>query len=226
VTTAIKMPVGRWEFIAVPVTRPPPVKSQPLLIELIRKSAVALRGWDVPHIEEEKIRKVRDGIEFERRWSLSEAPQLDDFVEKWKLTFHLVFADARTLWEDTDPIGQRFPGRLRVPDALYTVAEYVLVTQRLAAAAEYYGDWVLTLRLHGSDGRTLFSTANPFFDVLRHPAEAEPIEISVQVTGSQLAASWESISAELAVKLYGFFGFKMNEPDARSQVERFRDRRP
>jgi hypothetical protein len=144
---------GYWRFAIRPSTFEPDRVTYDALEGTVRRAAVRLRGWDVPHFENDGLIYGADFIGSETDWA--------HHLEAWRFYQSGQFVQLVGMkldWADQSPMltaNDEGP-RLGVTEALWTLSEVFELAARLATTPAGSDEMVVTVELGGLENRELF----------------------------------------------------------------------
>lgn len=177
---------------------------------ILRRSAVQLRGWDLPHLDPHTaIKRKSDHVEQESSWR--------NHLERWALYQTGQLADITSLrsdWLDRYdphlvPAGWEACRSLPVTDTIFTITEILELAARLAFTPAGGEQMEILISYRGLAGRILEVDDNrraPFFQ--EHRYDEDQIDLSVSTTREQLAGEAWDLAAGCAKELFDYFGWR------------------
>lgn len=211
---------GFWRVNITPVSAPPDQLLLSECREIVRRSAVSIRGWDYPHIN------VRNDAEsgFGNFGTYTE-DWIDwhGFLEFWRMYRSSQFLSYNALREDTKP-GDFGNPQVRVLDAVGAIFQITEITdfcQRLVAAGLYASGIRLRISLRNTQGRLLRAGINrmPFHD--RKENGAKEINLDRDLDASQFRDSYRSVAVGLCIELFDQFGWSPVKGQIEAEQEKF-----
>jgi hypothetical protein len=211
--------LGSWTFGVAPVTPlavgadGPPYDA---LRRAVSESAVALRGWDFPHVKDGEVQQRKDaesGLAY-----LVQQTDWHHHVEN-AVVFENGYAsverilgedlEARELWPDASPTP---PGEyFNWLGAIYLVSEFLLFASRLYGALAYEGDIYYEVRIVGAAKRVLRSRT-PGRDLYpRAPSSEDEIVVSKRIDTAMLRADIPREAINCLKQIFALFNW--NNPD-------------
>lgn len=186
--------------------RVPVVELEPIL----RRCAVQLRGWDLPHIDPQSpVRRKTDRIQQESAWR--------DHLEQWSFYTSGQLADISSLrfdWLDEYdshlvPAGWRAGSALPVTDTIFSITEIFELAARLALTPAGDEQMQIAISYRNMEGRVLVVDDNrraPFFQEYRY--DDDRVELTGSFTREQLAGEAWDLAADSARELFTYFGWE------------------
>lgn len=208
-------PHGWWVFKVTPDSSVAVEPIEPArLQQVIRESAVALRGWDFPHLNSQGIRNRSDGVGSETHWDAR------SYHEMWRASYQGFFGLIRSCWEDHYSGQQGTPRRagdasqpqvLWLVSAIYSITEFAQFAKRFYGALGYGGGLELHLWLGGMHHRELGSEPGGIHLVNHYSCDEDVIQQSFRTDLAALQAGWEEQVVATVRWLLAMFNW--NEPD-------------
>jgi hypothetical protein len=155
---------GYWEINVRPNRYPDHLIEKQRLKEILRNSAVLLRGWDYPHVQQsgEVPFNIANGIEMAIEW------ESHNHIEFWRFTqsgnfYHLLsvredwLSDSgiKLAYDLRGPIDLRHQPWIGVIGTLYSVTEFFEFAKRLAIKNALGDEIFIEITLHGLANRIL-----------------------------------------------------------------------
>lgn len=177
---------------------------------ILRRSAVQLRGWDMPHLDPHSpIKRKADHIEQESSWR--------SHLEHWAFYQSGQFADISSLrhdWLDRYdtqliPKGWQSGKTLPVADTIFTITEVFELAARLAFTPAGGEQMHVFISYRGLESRILEVDDNrraPFFREYRY--DDDQIDLSAVVPREQLASEAWDLAATYARDLFMAFDWQ------------------
>jgi hypothetical protein len=194
------MTPGHFEVRASPTTyRPNLIASIPAVADAVRKSEVALRGWNFPHTDKTAA-PFANGFQSSTIWGR--------YIEGYRAYQSGLFLWKGAFWEDTEQ-GTTNEGRpvLGFISAIWSFTEFVLFLSRFYEHTASDTTVRIAITLRGCTGRELVALDPmvPFFGGYICAEDIIQQEREVQV--SELRASYLAIAAEMVKHVFHVFGW-------------------
>jgi schlafen family protein len=197
---------GAWSVIAYPTEYDPKrIPNQQTIKELINKSEVELRGWNVPHTDRENASNFQNGRE-----SYAHGTR---YTEGYQAYQSGLFVWKKTLWEDkeghTAPDGRKV---LSFISAIWTVTEILLFCKR------YYETIAPDATLHLEIGLSQIKDRKlaAFKDVAHfspsYIAKEQSIFIQEDIQVVDLRASYKEIANRIVKQIFTIFNWDDADP--------------
>lgn len=201
---------GHVVFVIRPQTFNPTLVEHTQLEPLLRRTAVQLRGWDMPHIDpHESVRNKSDHIEQQSSWN--------NHLEHWEFYSSGQFADLTSIradWLDrsslhTAPSGWRRGQTLPVTDTVFTITEIFELAARLAVTPAGDSHMVVSISFRGMAGRVLTVDDTPRVPfAFEYRYDDERIDLSTTISRERLAGEAWDLAAECTLNLFSHFNWK------------------
>jgi hypothetical protein len=169
-----------------------------------RSSAVSLRGWNFPHINERDSSNFNEGFQSTTDWKNSSFGRHVEVVRGYRSG---LFVWRSTLWEEQ---ASEFSGAkvLCFLAAIFSVTEWMIFTQRYYEPVLRIDESIeLDLTLHGSMNRALVSRppASPLFS--EYVSKAEPVRVKKVVELTDLRTDPLAVARRLIVEIFELFNW-------------------
>jgi hypothetical protein len=180
------------------------------LESILRRCAVQLRGWDVPHIDPQvPLLRKADRVEQASDWK--------HHLEQWSFYSSGQLADLSNIrydWLDQYdphlvPPGWQPGHALPVTDTVFTITEIFELAARLAFTPAGDEQMEIAISYRGLSGRVLVVDDNrraPFFQDYRY--DDETVDVQRSVTREQLASEAWDLAAAASGELFSYFGWE------------------
>jgi hypothetical protein len=189
---------GYWTAGISPIPEKADRFSQQELENVLESNAVALRGWNYPHISRRDPQSVLalpgGGITASTDW--------ERYKEVWRFYPSGLFVHRWRVRED----GTGYRGTLHFVAAIYTLVEVFEFGRRLYGNDASVNEVAFQVSLNGALGRR--GSGDDFSDLpVNLEAKRDLFEYSAGLTRSDLAADVVSPSVRAAEALFGQLGF-------------------
>lgn len=191
---------------------------------MLRRCIVQLRGWDLPHVDpHHPVRHKRDHIWQESSW--------DYHLEHWEFYRSGQLADLTSIrrdWSDissfqTVPTNWTWGRELPITDTVMTLTEIFEFAARLALTEAGDSGMDVHISYRQMEGRRLViddPQRVPLWQEYRY--DDTRIDLSRTLSREQLAAEAWDIAADVAIELFGYFGWSPAIQAIRSSQEELR----
>ncbi len=191
---------GRWEIAFRPgryvADRVPELST---IQRAVRSSAVSLRGWNFPHINESDFSNFNTGFQSVTDWK--DAP-FGRHVEAFRAYTSGLFLWESTLWEEES---QEFGGTksLSFLATIFSVTEWMMFAQR------YYESFLsidnviqVSLTLHDSQGRALVARSPVLPLSSAYVAKIEPVSVKGAVQLTDLRTDSQAVGRRFIKRIF------------------------
>ena len=173
--------------------------------EIVRSSAVELRGWDYPHWDEREVRNGQNWVEGGCDWA--------GYIEYWRYYQSGQFIHHFAMTEDYDqqPSAgtakkREAPPFLYITSTLYTLTEIYEFATRLAAKEALGLGALVSITLFGTEGRELIAEPGRW-PVRSYVCQLPKIEYNAHPTTADLLSGAGNLAVEAAVYLFERFNW-------------------
>lgn len=172
-------------------------ESREVLKELVKSSQVHLRGWGVPHLDQDNFSNFVNGIQSFTVWH--------QYIEAFQACLSGFFGFREVLKEDLMP-KERQELRLDYLGILLSITEYTYFISRFYASLDVDEQIVIEFMMEQTQGRKLVST-----DLFNRPIYGEHIcrEPSIKCrlikSVADLRANHKKIAGEIIKEVYNLF---------------------
>lgn len=222
--------LGRVDYAIHPVTRNPLVATHPKVREAIQKSVRDYRGWPHPNVDEKAAnrRDNKSGSIF-----LSGAVEFLHLAEAWSAFANGYYRFTRILSEDLEAARGRSAGwepaepksYLNWIQALFEIAEAFSFASRFTKELGYTGALSYQIRYSGLSGRIIGGGKNDFMiRMRRYTSRQDEIVLSGAFSNDE-DTSRDTRILETARDLFSMFGWPIDEPFLRQQLDNLYNRR-
>lgn len=218
---------GFWQVIIRPVKYKGDRVKFTILLPLIEKTSIQLRGWDFPHID--TINPIQKDI----KW-IGQECDWGHFVESWRFYQSGQFVHVGGIWQDWRDQSEFWPGGkdwkpgalLDVANTVFHFSEIFEFAARLAFT-EAGDDLIhIEIKLHGLGGRLLWTDDPRRMPLSRHyTATIDEFPCTSDVSRTELIANPNNLALPHVQQLFARFGWepslehlKMFQPKARQQA--------
>lgn len=205
-----------WQFSVHPVRYESERLARSRLRESRDRAAVSIRGWSVPHVDKERSGNFRDGIQSQTDFSR--------YREAHRAYRSGLFVWRRALAED---LAGGVPSQsLSYVSAIWSITEHLLFAARWASDEFESEDVVLSWRVEGITGRSLW--VEPGSGIVLHDnyrSEEDELRREVQLTGLELKLGWEELAVAWAVELFELFNAELGAAVVEEWQAKFLERR-
>lgn len=189
-------------------------------LEFVNTSKVSVRGWDYPHIEQQRL-DGRGGIgrgeDFYESWT-----DWEGFREFWRMYRSGQFLSYNLLHGEVGMYGQEGGQRIVLSvDTVYSVSEYVEFAQRLAKNVPLKGGYVLTVSLRNAAGYRLSAGSGrmPFLDArVNH---CQDLTVSRKISSSEMTKGTVEIANGVLLEIFDYFGWNPDANQIKNDQEAF-----
>lgn len=189
-------------------------------LDLVNASKVSVRGWDYPHVEQQRS-DGRGGIgraeDFYESWT-----DWEGFREFWRMYRTGQFLSYNLLHGEIGMFGMEGAQRI-VPavDAVYSVTEYAEFAQRLAKNVPLAGGYVLTVSLRNAVGYRLSAGLGrmPFLDALVN--NSQDLTVSRNISSAEMMNGTVEIANGLLLEIFDYFGWNPDPNQIKNDQEAF-----
>lgn len=189
-------------------------------LELVNSSKVSVRGWDYPHVDQQRS-DGRGGIgrgeDFYESWT-----DWEGFLEFWRMYRSGQFLSYNLLHGEIGMFGQEGGQRVVLAvDTVYSISEYVEFAQRLAKNVPLGGGYVLTVSLRNAAGYRLGAGAGrmPFLDALLN--NSQDLTVSSTISSAEMTRGTVEIANRLLLAIFDYFGWNPDANQIRNDQEAF-----
>ena len=201
---------GHWR-VAIHPKRAPSNRVDDLgeLAALIPDHAVALRGWDFPHVDRRSpVARGLDWVGQESEW--------EHHLDSWRLYKSGLFLAMTAIPDDWRDQSSVWPAdetwktgtRLGVGDAVFSMTEFLELASRLAMSAVGDERMRITASLHGAKGRFLHVDSRTRAGFVQpHESHVDEIPFEWQVERTMLVSAAWDLAVQQAYKLFQVFGW-------------------
>ncbi|MBX9911288.1 MAG: hypothetical protein K2Z25_21610 [Beijerinckiaceae bacterium] len=190
--------------------------------QVVEKASVSLRGWDYPHVSTRTDDHGGSGLygEFVANWC-----DWNRHTEFWRMYKSSQFLHYLSLRENMREDDRMPEGKvLNVTGTVYSLTEMAEFLFRLARGGLYEHGAKIHISLERASGRRLWvSEFNRMSFFNKKETQAETINLSRDLTSSDLAGASNSVSLPLILELFDHFGWTANRDQiAQDQANFFR----
>ena len=187
-----------WQFAIWPADYEAERWTRDELRDARRDAEVALRGWYVPHIDNENDKNFEHGIQSWTNWG--------QYFEAHRLYKSGLAVWRRRMWEDFAIDKET----LSYVSAIWSVTEQVLFMSRYAEVLFEDGDVVLDWTISGLKGRHLRSDSGSGVHLsLDYMTEAIQLRRSLSTSVADLRGGWREIATDWTQELMELFQFQV-----------------
>jgi hypothetical protein len=197
--------VPHWEITLRPVEYVADrISDLSTLQRAVRDSAVSLRGWNFPHINERDASNFDGGFQSLTDWKDSPYGRHVEVIRAYRSGLVSWMSD---LWEER---GREFEGvsALSFLSTIFSVTEWVIFAQRFYESVLSIGDSIhIAILLRGSRDRILVSRppAGPLFS--DYIAKVEPISVEGIVEMTDLRADSLAVARKFIRRIFELFNW-------------------
>lgn len=187
-----------WQFSISPTNHEVERWTRAELREARQDTQVALRGWYVPHIDNEHDNNFDLGVQSWTNW--------DRYFEAHRLYRSGLAIWRRRFWEDSIYDKET----LSYVSAIWSVTEQVLFMSRFAETLYKEGDVIVNWRMSQLEGRHLRTDpGSGVFLSLDYMTEAEQLRRSLTTSVADLRGGWRDIATDWTQELMELFQFSV-----------------
>ena len=209
---------GYWRVLVRPQAFDPELVPYGELTNLLRKSAVDLRGWDFPHVLDENPNKEKNYVYLDT--------DFDGIVESWRFYQSgqfIHYAGIISDWRDTKNASLNQYGKvLGVIDTVGRYTDIFEFSSRLARSIPKIGDLEIEIILRGLRDRFLVNEASPIGLRGQHVADLDEFSSpqAKAYSEAELTARPRELALQAALELFRRFGWNSTEVNLRAIQER------
>lgn len=212
--------MAHWRVLIRPLTPLEDELSFGRCLEVVSASKVSLRGWDYPHVEQDRLDDRGGhgrGEDFYESWT-----DWEGFREFWRMFKSGQFLSYNLLHGEIGMFGDE-GGKRIVPavDTIYSVTEYVEFAQRFAKNVPLSAGYELTISLRNAAGYRLFAGVGRMPFPNNRVNGASDLMVRKRVTPVIGSGGTIDIANSILLHIFDHFGWNPDPNQIRSDQEAF-----
>lgn len=218
---------GHWRINIRPPAPPPERLTLKACEEAVSKSAVAVRGWNFPHVS----RRSDDQGGFERTTDYVENwTDWSGMIEFWRMYRSSQFIAYVVLREDTrtgfrESLWHSSEHAISFIGVIYSVTEFFEFAHRLHRYGLYPDGASINVALIDPHRRALVAPRGRIPLSEDYVSNAEQLHFPTKMDAIQLSENHRELAVEVCLELFACFGWHPDASQIAAEQERFYSRR-